>query len=98
MNHYNLAHKFIFMPQAVKSSNAKAAKAAVDKEWKKLDTIQAWQLNKVKSKKEVHSGGTKRQKESPLCHLDGLMSSDKRGLEPKFQKCKGRPWSLCIFC
>ena len=30
------------------------AKAAVDKEWKKLETISAWQLdNKVKSKKEV---------------------------------------------
>ena len=27
------------------------AKAAVDKEWKKLETIPAWQLDKVKSKK-----------------------------------------------
>ena len=29
------------------------AKAAADKEWKKLDTIAAWKLVKVKSKKEV---------------------------------------------
>ena len=29
------------------------AKAAVDKEWKKLETIPAWNLEQVKSKKEV---------------------------------------------
>ena len=29
------------------------AKAAVDKEWKKLETVPAWQLDNVKSKKEV---------------------------------------------
>ena len=29
------------------------AKAAVDKEWKKLETIPVWKLEKVKSKKEV---------------------------------------------
>ena len=31
LQHYNLVHKFIPMPQAMKIS---AAKAAVDKEWK----------------------------------------------------------------
>ena len=29
------------------------AKAAVDEKWKKLETIPAWQLGNVKSKKEV---------------------------------------------
>ena len=29
------------------------AEAAVDKEWKKLETIPAWDLGKVKSKKDV---------------------------------------------
>ena len=29
------------------------AKAAADKEWKKLETIPAWDVRKVKSKKEV---------------------------------------------
>ena len=48
--HYNLAHKFIPMPQAMKIP---AAKAAVDKEWEKLEKISAWNLTKVKSKKEV---------------------------------------------
>ena len=46
----NLVHKFIPMPQAVKIL---AAKAAVDKEWEKLEKISAWNLTKVKSKKEV---------------------------------------------
>ena len=50
LQHYNLVHKFIPMPQAVKIP---AAKAAVDKEWEKLEKISAWNLTKVRSKKEV---------------------------------------------
>ena len=33
--------------------NVGCKKGAVDKEWKKLDTIPAWQLEKVTSKKEA---------------------------------------------
>ena len=66
MSHYNLVHKFIPMPQATKLPDAKAA---LDKDWKKLETIPAWQLDKVKSKKGGYSRGTKRQKErSTLLH------------------------------
>ena len=36
LQHYNLVHKFIPMPQAMKIP---AAKAAVDKEWEKLEKI-----------------------------------------------------------
>ena len=54
--HYNLVHKFIPMPQAMKIPDAKAA---VDKEWKKLETISAWDVRKVKSQKEVM--GTEKQ-------------------------------------
>ena len=50
LQHYNLVHKFIPLPQAMKIS---AAKAAVDKEWEKLEKIPAWKLTKVRSKKEV---------------------------------------------
>ena len=50
LEHYNLVHKFIPMPQAMKIP---AAKAAVDKEWEKLEKISAWNLTKVKSKKQV---------------------------------------------
>ena len=38
------------MPQAIKIP---AAKAAVDKEWEKLEKISAWNLTKVRSKSEV---------------------------------------------
>ena len=41
--HYNLVHKFIPMLYAMKTPDAKAA---VDKEWKKLQTTPAWQLEK----------------------------------------------------
>ena len=50
LQHYNLVHKFIPMPQAMKIP---AAKATVDKEWEKLEKIPAWNLTKVRSKKEV---------------------------------------------
>ena len=50
LQHYNLVHKFIPMPQAMKIP---AAKAAVDKEWEKLEKISAWNLTKIKSKKSV---------------------------------------------
>ena len=38
------------MPQAIKIP---AAKAAEDKAWEKLEKISAWNLTKVRSKKEV---------------------------------------------
>ena len=42
MTHYKLVHKFIPMLQAMKIPDAKAA---VNKEWKKFETIPAWQLD-----------------------------------------------------
>ena len=42
LQHYNLVHKFIPMPQAMKIL---AAKAAVDKEWEKLEKISAWNFD-----------------------------------------------------
>ena len=50
LQHYNLVHKFVPMPQAI---NIPAAKAAVDKEWEKLEKISAWNLMKIRCKKEV---------------------------------------------
>ena len=50
LQHYNLFHKFIPMPQAMKIP---VAKAAVDKEWEKLEKFSAWNLTKVTSKKQV---------------------------------------------
>ena len=38
------------MPQAMKSPDVKAA---VDKEWDKIEKIPAWQMDRVKSKKDT---------------------------------------------
>ena len=67
--HYNLVHKFIPLPQAMKIP---AAKAAVDKEWEKLEEIPAWDLTKVRSKSEViDEARTKGRK----VHFASLMDS-----------------------
>ena len=75
------------MPQAMKIP---AAKAAVDKEWEKLEKISAWNLTKVKSKKEVidearTTGATVHFASlMDICHLKNAE------LETKHQKYKGR--------
>ena len=87
LQHYNVVHKFIPMPQAMKIP---AAKAAVDKEWVKLEKISAWDLTKVRSKKEVideaRTKGAKVHFASLLdiCHLKNTE------LEAEHQKYKGR--------
>ena len=84
--HYNLVHKFIPMPQAMKILPAKA----VDKEWENLEKIPAWNLTKVRSKKEVideaRTKGVKVHFASlmDVCHLKNVE------LETKHQKYKGR--------
>ena len=75
------------MPQAIKIP---AAKTAVDKEWEKLEKIPAWDLTKVRSKKEVideaRTKGAKVHFSSlmDICHLKNAE------LEAKHQKYKGR--------
>ena len=87
LKHYNLVHKLIPMPQAMKIP---AAKAAVDKEWEKLEKIPARDITKVRSKKEVideaRTKGIKVHFASlmDICHLKNAE------LETKHQKYKGR--------
>ena len=75
------------MPQARKIP---AAKAAVDKEWQKLEKIPAWDLTKVRNKSEVideaRTKGVKVHFASLMdnCHLKNAE------LETKHQKYKGR--------
>ena len=60
-----MCRKFIPMPQAMKIPDAKAA---VDKEWKKLETIPAWNMEKEKkNKKEVVVEAQRDKIESPVC-------------------------------
>ena len=85
LQHYNLNHKFIPMPQAM---TIPAAKEAVDKEWEKLEKISAWNLTKVRSKKQVIdearvSGATVHFASlMDICHLKNAE------LEAKHQKYK----------
>ena len=51
MTHDNLVHKFIPMPQAMKIPDTEGAQWTRNE--KELETIPEWQLEKVKSKKEV---------------------------------------------
>ena len=87
LQHYNLVHKFILVPQDMKIP---ATKAAVDKEWEKLEKISAWNLTKVRSKKEVideaRTSGAKVHFASlmDICHLKNAE------LEAEHQKYKGR--------
>ena len=87
LQHDNLVHKFIPMLQAMKIP---AAKAAVDKEWETLEKISAWNLTKVRSKKDVideaRTTGVKVHFASlmDICHLKNAE------LEAKYQKYKGR--------
>ena len=67
-----------------------AAKAAVDKEWEKLEKFSAWNLTKVRSKKEVideaRTSGAKVHFAllMDMCHLKNAE------LEAKHQRYKGR--------
>ena len=82
LSHYNLAHKFVPMPQAIKFPDAKAA---LDKEWKKLEKMPAWQLEKVKKEFWKH-------KESRQVHFAAVMDichAKSVELESQHQKNKG---------
>ena len=62
----------------------------MDKEWKKLETIPAWKLEKVRSKKEVI---LEAQRDKKKVHFASLMNTchlKNAKLEPKLQKYKGR--------
>ena len=93
LQHYNLVHEFIPMPQAMKIP---AAKAAVDKEWEKLEKISAWNLTKVKSKKQVIDEA---RTSGAAVHFASLMDTchlKNADLDAKHQKCQGRVYSAVI--
>ena len=87
LQHYNLVHKFIPMPQAMKIP---AAKAAVDKEWEKLEKISAWNLTKVRSKKEVIDEARTKGAKVHFASLMDICHLKNAELEAKHQKYKGR--------
>ena len=86
-HHYNLVHQFIPIPQAMKIP---AAKAAVDKEWEKLEKIPAWDLTKVRSKKEVIDEARTKSAKVHSASLMDICHFKNAELEAKHQKYKGR--------
>ena len=83
LQHYNLVHKFIAM-------KIPAAKAAVDKEREKLEKISAWNLTKVRSKKDVIDEA---RTSGAIVHFASLMDIchlKNAELEAKHQTYKGR--------
>ena len=75
------------MPQAMKIP---AAKAAVDKEWEKLEKIPAWNLTKVRSKSEVIDEATPKGAKVHFASLMDICHLKNAELETKHQKYKGR--------
>ena len=102
LQHSNLVHKFIPMPQALKIP---AMKAAVDKEWEKLEKISAWNLTKVRSKTEVidearMSGATAHfaslmEISSEKCWIGGKATKIQRSSCTPRWYCKRQFWFLC---
>ena len=84
MAHHSLVLKFIPTLQALKIPDAKAA---VEKEWEKLKKNPAWQLSKVRNKKEVFAEAKNKGRKvhfaslMDLCHL--------KNSELELQKYKG---------
>ena len=66
------------------------AKAAVDKEWKKLETIPAWSLEEVESKKEVILEAQRDIKKVHFATLMDMCLLKNAESEPKLQKYNGR--------
>ena len=106
LQHLNLVHKFIPMRQAMKIP---AAKAAVDKEWEKLEKISASDLTRVRNKSQViDEARTKGITVSSFCLTDGHLSFEKSRIgdkAPKIQRssciprrhCERRSGSYAVF-
>ena len=75
------------MPQAM---NIPAAKAAVDEEREKLEKISAWNLTKVRSKKEVIDEARTKGAKVHFASLVDICHLKNAELEAKHQKYKGR--------
>ena len=67
-----------------------AAKAAVDKEWQKLEKISAWNLTKVRSKSEVIDEAMTKGAKVHFASLMDICHLKNAELEAKHQKYKGR--------
>ena len=84
LQHCNLVHKFIPMPQALKFLQQKQQ---VDKEWAKLEKISAWNLTEIRSKKEVVGEARTKCVKVHFASLMDFCHLENAELETKQQKC-----------
>ena len=87
MTHYSRVHKIIPMPQAMKIPDAKAAAV---KEWENPEKNPAWQLTKVRNKKEVIDEARNKERKVHFASLMDLCHLRNSELELRYQKYKGR--------
>ena len=87
LQHYNMVHKFMPVPQAMKIP---AAKAAEDEEREKLEKIPAWDLTEVRSKSEVIDEARTKGAKVHFASLMDICHLKNAELEAKHQKYKGR--------
>ena len=96
----------ILLPQAIKIPDAKAA---VDKEWKKLETSPAWQLESQKvffevileaqrDKKKVHFATLMDMCHLKKCGVGTQITQVRRQSRAPGRHCERRLWSLCSVC
>ena len=60
------------------------------KEWEKLEKIQAWQLMKVRNKKDAIDEASNKGRKVHFASLMDLCHLKNSELEPQYQKYKGR--------
>ena len=95
---------------AASHENSSDAKAAVDKDWKKLEAISAWQLNQVKNENVVIKEAQKKSKTKvhfatlmDICHLKKKrrtateVSEVQRSSCTSWRLCQRRHKSICSF-
>ena len=87
LNHCNLVHKFIPMPQAMKVPDAKAT---VEKDGEELEKILAWYITKARNKKEVIDEAKNECRKVHFASLMDLCHLKNSELELRHQKYKGR--------
>ena len=88
ISHWNLVHKFVPMPQAMKIPDAKASTGWGMEEAQK--TSLAWQLDKVGSQKEVILEAQSDKKKVHFAILMDICHLKNAQWEPIYQKNKGR--------
>ena len=87
LNHQNLVHKFFPMLRAMRIPDAKAA---MDKEWEKLEKMPGWDLTKVRGKSEVIDEVKTKGAKVHFASLMDICHWKNAELETKHQKYKGR--------